>query len=99
MSINTNYVYVITSIFSGYKEELHDSNINTYVFNNYDKAKNYMIKIAEELYNNSDIIQEADDKYFEIYEDCIYFGENTDYGIGYRSEWGLVKLEKVTIEI
>lgn len=91
-------VYVITYIFSRYKEELHDSNINTKVFNNYDKAKEIMEKIAKELYENSEIIQEAEDKYFEEYTDCIYFGENSSYGIGYRSEWGLVKLEEVVME-
>lgn len=96
--MEANYVYVITSIFSGYKEELHDSNINTKVFSDYDKAKEMMKEIAKDLYENSDIIQEADDKYFEEYKDCIYFGENSQYGIGYRSEWGLVNLKKVVVK-
>lgn len=47
------------------------------------------------MYEESDIMQEADDKYFEIYQNSIYFEENADCGTGYRAEWGLVKLEKV----
>lgn len=57
---------------SGYKEELHDSNVSTYVFRKEDKARKMMEKIARGMYEDSDTIQEADGRYFEIYENCIY---------------------------
>lgn len=98
METNNNYVYVITTILSGYKEDLHDSDIKTYVFGEKDKARKRMKEIAKEMYEDSEIIQEADDRYFEIYKNNIYFGENSDCGTGYRAEWGLVKLEKVIMD-
>lgn len=84
-------------IHSGYKTELSHDDIESFVFTTYDAAHTAMTRLAREVYESDDIIQEEDDKYFDECEDCIYFGENQSYGIGYRSAWGMAKLQKVTV--
>lgn len=85
-------------MYSGYKEELSDRDIETFVFRDYDDARANMLSLAEQIYEKDDIIQEANDKYFEVYQNSVYFGENPGCGTNYRAAWGMVKLEEVTLQ-
>lgn len=58
-----------------------------------------MLKICEKYYEESDIIQEGKNKFFDEFtdnngNDCIMFGENGNNPTGYRVEYGMAKLEK-----
>lgn len=57
-----------------------------------------MVKIATDLYEKDKIIQEEDDKYIEVSDKQVVFGENQEYGIGYRSSWGMVTIKKKKIQ-
>lgn len=106
--MNTNIVYVVTSIYSPYKEDVDDSSVENYVFSTFDKAQEIMMKIAKSKYNNFkeydsenedlDIVEENNyGSFFYASNDSILYGEDKDYGVGYRRAWGLVKIEKVEI--
>nr|CAG8640988.1 12782_t:CDS:2 [Entrophospora candida] len=60
-------------------------------------AKEAMKKEAMSLYKDSEIIQEADDKYFERSSREIHFGESRDES-DYRREFGFCKIDPVKLE-
>jgi hypothetical protein len=71
----------------------------TYIYFDYEEAKENMLRICKEYYKESLIIQEEDNKFFDEFtdhngNDCIMFGENENNPTGYRVEWGMAKLEK-----
>ncbi|PKY52570.1 hypothetical protein RhiirA4_408431 [Rhizophagus irregularis] len=56
-----------------------------------------MRREARRLYKNSDIIQEAEDKYYREYETEIHFGESED-GPDYRREFGYCEIKSTKLE-
>ncbi|CAJ0640285.1 2473_t:CDS:2 [Entrophospora sp. SA101] len=60
-------------------------------------AKEAMKKEAMSLYKDSEIIQEADNKYFERSSREIHFGESRDES-DYRREFGFCKIDPVKLE-
>lgn len=98
-SIKPINIYTVTFVISGYKQEIDIDNIYTNIYFDYENAKKDMLRICEKYYEESDIIQEEENKFFDEFTDnngnyCIMFGENDDNPTGYRVEWGMAKLEK-----
>ncbi|CAG8678632.1 16450_t:CDS:2 [Racocetra persica] len=91
-----NSVWVLTIFYSPYKEDFEIEQIEQRCFLSEERARRAMKKVAKQLYN-SEIIQEADDKYYEEYETEIHFGENPE-STAYRREFGCCKIECVEIE-
>ncbi|CAJ0859660.1 8409_t:CDS:2 [Entrophospora sp. SA101] len=61
------------------------------------KVEEAMKKEAMSLYKDSEIIQEADNKYFERSSREIHFGESRDES-DYRREFGFCKIDPVKLE-
>lgn len=98
-SIKPINIYTVTFVFSRYKESIDVDSMYTNIYFGYEKAKEEMLRICEENYEESLIIQEEDSKFFDEFtdhngNDCIMFGENENNQTGYRVEWGMAKLEK-----
>ncbi|CAH1757801.1 2699_t:CDS:2 [Entrophospora sp. SA101] len=88
-------IWVLTIFFSPYKacENWHESRC----FVSMKLAKEAMKKEAMSLYKDSEIIQEADNKYFERSSREIHFGESRDES-DYRREFGFCKIDPVKLE-
>ncbi|RIA86473.1 hypothetical protein C1645_878652 [Glomus cerebriforme] len=93
--VNYTKVWVLTIFFSRYKD-CDDSNVSR-SFVSKKLALEAMQREARRLYKNSDIIQEAHDKYFNEHEMEIHFGENPE-GSDYRREFGYCKVEPNKLE-
>ncbi|CAG8531066.1 3641_t:CDS:2 [Scutellospora calospora] len=89
----TSEVWILTIFYSPYKE---DFTIKHHCFRSYELARRTMKEVARKLYQ-SEIIQEADDKYFDEDTNEIHFGESP-YESDYRREFGYCEIECVEIE-
>ncbi|POG74977.1 hypothetical protein GLOIN_2v1571589 [Rhizophagus irregularis DAOM 181602=DAOM 197198] len=88
-------VWVLSVFFSPYKAV--EYSFESCCFASKKLAQEAMRIEARRLYKNSDIIQEAEDKYYREYEAEIHFGESEDES-DYRREFGYCKIKSAKLE-
>ncbi|CAG8518570.1 677_t:CDS:2 [Paraglomus occultum] len=93
---NDTQVWVLMIYFSGYKEVNYDMRCRCFATE--ELAQVAMKSEARCLYRLSNIIQEADDKYFYETAKRIDFGENRDSS-DYRREFGYCQIKRVKLEV
>ncbi|KAF7721780.1 hypothetical protein EC973_004132 [Apophysomyces ossiformis] len=90
-------VYIVTEIYSPYKEDVDDDSISTHVCSDHEEAKKLMRQLARQLYEDNEL-NEGSKPFFYEGDNSILFGEDEDYGATYRRGWGLIKVEKAVID-
>ncbi|CAB5314248.1 hypothetical protein RhiirA5_464830 [Rhizophagus irregularis] len=88
-------VWVLSVFFSPYKAV--EYSFESRCFASKKLAQEAMRIEARRLYKNSDIIQEAEDKYYREYEAEIHFGESEDES-DYRREFVYCKIKSAKLE-
>lgn len=86
--------WVVASFFSAINFDEYKSECR--IFESRIRAEDEMGRIAIRLYKESGAIQKADRKYFDVYDDEIFFGEKSDE-CAISKEFGFVYIRPVKL--